>query len=60
MKASGAAPPEIVARAGGLGKGPLVLLVVIPQQNSSRAKSGALVVIAQGNSNKAQSGDNRQ
>ena len=44
-----AAPPEIVARAGGLGKSPSVLLVVIPQRSSSRAKSGALVVIAQGN-----------
>ena len=55
-----AAPPEIVARAGGLGKSPSVLLVVIPQGGSSRAKSGALVVIAQGNSNKAPCGANRQ
>ena len=55
-----AAPPEIVARAGGLGKSLSVLLVVIPQGSSSRAKSGALVVIAQRNSNKAQSGANRQ
>ena len=55
-----AAPPEIVARAGGLGKSPSVPFVVIPQGNSSRAKSGALVVIAQGNSNKAPSGANRQ
>ena len=55
-----AAPPEIVARAGGLGKRTSVPFVDIPQGNSSRAKSGALVVIAQGNSNKAQSGANRQ
>ena len=52
--------PEIVARARGLGKSPSVLLVVIPQGSSSRAKSGALVVIAQGNSNKAKSGADRQ
>ena len=54
-----AAPPEIVARAGGLGKSPSVLLVVIPQGSSSRAKSGGLVVIAQRNSSQAKSGTNR-
>ena len=55
-----AAPPEIVARAGGLGKSPSAPFVVIPQGNSSHAKSGALVVIAEENSNRPQSGANRQ